>query len=627
MNGGTKMSKIPVIQDTLAKLKKKRKELMTVRHPLYFMSEEDKVIYCAALFLQLKINENSNPLNHCEYNRLLVQGLCLPSDIISKIFVVSKDKQGLLEKLLKLLDNQQRKFIFMLDLTNLCMKDNGLSDEEKEASSIFGKMLNLTPEQMSFIQKFIFSAYYEEIEQCMKCYESMSQFDMDLTMNQLKYYVPSIPYINVIEGRNLKSMEEMELREQCTIYGTICVKEGTSLVIADANVLLFGQIVVDGGQLLIYNSTLEYKGTENLPLIMVKSYSRVVINKGRFLCNNRSGGIKQNNGSLHIRQSEFYDTNTHQAILFSGENAIITQCNFSNCYVRGKGAAIYKKAGRVNISQCNFSSCRANTGGAIYAKKGTRITDCKFKNCRALEFGNSIYFFGEIENRISHCMFETGIMDAKEVVQFIPKEIKWRVKGEKWLKYSTIFEAGFYVEPGAILNIENARILLGQPAIVFGSINMSRCYVAPYQLKGRDIIEISNVAMSEFENTVFDGDGKCSIFHATGTKLCLKNCILKNTVGGRAIYQCTDSKILNCIFSFCEEGGIYMLSGVIKDCKFINCRGDKGAGIEIKGNRTVIQGCKFVRCIARMTGGAIHALGGNQVLECAYKECKPNTVG
>ena len=93
MNGGTKMSKIPVIQDTLAKLKKKRKELMTVRHPLYFMSEEDKVIYCAALFLQLKINENSNPLNHCEYNRLLVQGLCLPSDIISKIFVVSKDKQ------------------------------------------------------------------------------------------------------------------------------------------------------------------------------------------------------------------------------------------------------------------------------------------------------------------------------------------------------------------------------------------------------------------------------------------------------------------------------------------------------------------------------------------------------
>ena len=625
--GELNMSKLPVIQDTLAKLKKKRKELMTVRHPLYFMDVDEKVIYCAALFLQLKINESSNPLNHFEFNRLLVQGLCLPNDIISRILEESKDKQNLVEKLFKILDDPQKKYIFMLDLNNLCMKENGLSDEEKEAFSIFGKMLNLSLEQMSFIQKFILSAYYEETEQCMKCYESMSQFDMDLTMNQLKYYIPSIPYINVIEGRSLKTLEEMELRDQCTIYGNIIVKEGTSLIMADANVLLFGQIIVDGGQLLIYNSTLEYKGTENIPLISVKSYSRLVINKGRFLCNNRSGGIKQTNGSLHIRQSEFYDANTHQAILFSGENAIITQCKFSNCYVRGKGAAIYKKSGRANISQCNFYSCRANNGGAIYAKKGTRITECKFKNCKALKFGNSIYFYGEIENRISHCMFETGIMDAKEVVQFIPKEIRCRISGEKWLKFSTIFEAGFYVEPGAVLNVENARIFLGQPAIVLGSINMSRCYVAPYQLKGRDIIEISNATMSEFENTVFDGDGKCSIFHATGTKLYLKNCILKNTVGGRAIYQCTDSKILNCIFSFCEEGGIYMLSGVIKDCKFINCRGDKGAGIEVKGNRTVIEGCRFTRCIARMTGGAIHALGGNQVLDCAYKECKPNSIG
>ena len=283
MNGGTKMSKLPVIQDTLAKLKKKRKELTTVRHPLYFMTESEKVIYCAALFLQLKMNEHSNPLNHFEFNRLLIQGLCLPNNIISKILTESKDKQKLLEKLLEILDTSQKKYIFMLDLNNLCMKENGLSEDDKEAFSIFGKMLNLSLEQTSFIQKFILSAYSEETEQCMKCYESMLQFDMDLTMNQLKYYVPSIPYINVIEGRDLKPMEEMELREQCTIYGTICVKEGTRLVIADANVLLFGQIVVDGGQLLIYNSTLEYKGTENVPLIMVKSYSRLVINKGRFL--------------------------------------------------------------------------------------------------------------------------------------------------------------------------------------------------------------------------------------------------------------------------------------------------------------------------------------------------------
>lgn len=621
------MSKIPVIQDTLTKLKKKRKELMTVRHPLYFMSEEEKVVYCATLFLQLKMNEKRNPLNHFEFNRLLIQGLSLSNDIISRILVAAKNKHDLLEKLLKVLDAPQKKYFFMLDLNNLCMKENGLSEEEKEAFFIFGKMLGVTKEQMNFIQKFILSAYYDETEQCMKCYESMSQFDMDLTMNQLKYYIPTIPYINVVEGRNLKFMEEMELRDQCTIYGTIYVKEGTSLIIADANVSLYGQIIVDGGKLLIYHSTLEYKGTENLPLILVKSYSKLVINGGKFLCHNRSGGIKQMNGSLHIRQSEFYDTNIHQAILFSGENAIITQCKFSNCYVRGKGAAIYKKSGRVNISQCTFDSCRANNGGAIYAKKGTRITDCKFHHCKALEFGDSIYFYGEIENRISHCMFETGIMDSKEVVQFIPKEVKCRISGEKWLKYSTIFEAGFYVEPDAVFNIENARIFLGQPAMVLGSLNMSRCYVAPFGLKGKDMIEISNAAMSEFEHTVFDGEGKCSIFHASGTKLFLNHCILKNTVGGRAIYQCTDSKILNSIFSFCEEGGIYMLSGVVKDCKFINCRGDKGAGIEVKGNRTVIDGCSFIRCIARMTGGGIHAFGGNQVTGCSYKECKPNHIG
>lgn len=46
--GELNMSKLPVIQDTLAKLKKKRKELMTVRHPLYFMDVDEKVIYCAA---------------------------------------------------------------------------------------------------------------------------------------------------------------------------------------------------------------------------------------------------------------------------------------------------------------------------------------------------------------------------------------------------------------------------------------------------------------------------------------------------------------------------------------------------------------------------------------------------
>ena len=42
----------------------------------------------------------------------------------------------------------------MLDLNNLCMKENGLSDEEKEAFHIFGKMLEISMEQMKLILSF-----------------------------------------------------------------------------------------------------------------------------------------------------------------------------------------------------------------------------------------------------------------------------------------------------------------------------------------------------------------------------------------------------------------------------------------------------------------------------------------
>lgn len=612
--------------DIITKFDYKKKTWLSPRHPLYFEDENNKIIYISVVLMFAQLNKTINPLNNYEFNRLMLKGLGLNPDKMSRIMAGTNNKESIIDSLTTLLDTKNKKYIFLLDIFNVGIRSKGYSEEEKQAIDIYSKLLSISNQEKYMLEEFILNSFVNNDDKCVKIFENMLEFSMDISMSELKYFLPSIKYVDVIDDRIVYDGEQLEITHDCKVMGNIRVLSGGKLVIRDANMKIYGTIIVDSAYVDIESSSITYMGSENKVLLSVNSDSSIVINKATFNGSNRSGVIYQFGGNLKISKSSINNTNVYSAIYFNGNNAIISKCEFINCCVQKNGAAIYKKSGRVNVSQCSFVNCKAIYGGAIFAKKGTRVTLCSFKSCNAIKFGHSIFFIGEIGSRIARCMFEEGIPNPNEVVQYIGKNTTYTVNDEKWLKYSSIFENGFVVNKNAILNIENCNIYLGQGAKVEGTMNMNSCHVEPVKFNGLDLIDISNANESEITNCEFDGKDSCSIFRATGTRININKCYFINVAKGRAIYNCMESSIIDSIFSFCDHGGVYMNGGKVLGCTFINCRGDKGAGIELKGNRAVVKNCKFIRCIASISSGGISSVGNNRLEQLAFKECKPNNI-
>lgn len=131
---------------------------------------------------------------------------------------------------------------------------------------------------------------------------------------------------------------------------------------------------------------------------------------------------------------------------------------------------------------------------------------------------------------------------------------------------------------------------------------------------------------SRIKGCVFDGMLRVGAISAVGTRLQVKDSVFCNTQGGRAVYDAYASEFRDCVFNFCQGGALYLQGGTVTGCKFVNCRAQNGAGIQMYGSLSgEITGCSFWRCVAEYRAGAIDKGIGHRIRQCEYQDCQPRS--
>lgn len=281
------------------------------------------------------------------------------------------------------------------------------------------------------------------------------------------------------------------------------------------------------------------------------------------------------------------------------------------------------RGGRARIRNCRFRHCEARKGGAVLGLDSLEIRDCRFEKCYASEYGAAVFYKGEIAGKVSGMTYEDCFPEREETIQYLSLPGGLDVMGEYDIQGPTIIDCPVDVAPAGILKIQHAVVYLRRQIRCRGRLEISDSTLASSELEAGDLVVLDYAKGCVIRSSKLDGMGEHGGIFASNSHLEAHDSLFCNMKGGRAIYNASSPKITQCVFNYCQDGGIYCQSGVIEQCQFVNCRGKSGAGIIMMGNRGKIQECRFVRCVSDVSGGAVDRGATNQVIRCEYQDSRP----
>ena len=611
--------------DMLKRLQNKKKMWVTPKHPLYFQSIEYKIIYSAGVFMHAGLHKNVNALNNFEMERLLSKGFVLNAREKTMVIRMAQEEKKIIDSMIRILKTPLEKELFLMDLLSVSMGSDAMSIDERESINLFAEMLSISEYKKRLLEQFVSYAFVHDKARVMKTVGAMERADMAISMAELKYYMTDLDYVKKVENKMLDEEGILHLVDQYVIKEDLVVKQGQTLVISNAQIEMHGTILLDGGVIKIQGSRFVKKSKNCNPMIQVKNYSELDIVDSEFFCNNQCSAICQENGQLFLKDSRVKEA-LGGAVVFHGRKIQMDHVVFDYCFSSGNGGAVYLGNGVGQIKNCEFNDCQGKRGGGIYGRSGVKIINCNFKFCKAVEYGGSIFYDGEIEENVVECNSIQCYPKGEEIIQYLNEPELKVIKAEYRIGWSTLLEQPILVEESGTLIMEDSLIYLNQPIKCKGILKISNCKVRGLQIDGRDMFILERAKGAELLQSDFDGSLKYGIFYAEGTRLRMDGCVVRNTGDGRGIFNMYASVVENSVFSFCQKGGIYCQGSRIRNCHFVNCRGKSGAGILAYGGNTVIEDCNFVRCISNYSGGGIDATGRNIVKNCTFEECKPDNM-
>lgn len=611
--------------DLLKRLRNKKKMWITPKHPIYFQSMEFKIIYAAGVFMHAGLHKTVNTLNNFELDRLLTKGLLLSQKDKAQVIGLAHNEKKILDVIIKLLKNPILKEIFLMDLINVSMGSDVISEEERESINLFAELLGISDEQENILEQFVMASFFHDKVKARKILEDMPKYELSLTISELKYYISDLDYVIEVDETLLEKKSVVKLTDQCEIKEDIIISKGKKLIISNGDIAMYGTIILDGGIVQIKDSQLRKRSSNKMPLIRSKSYSELDIVDSEFWCKGCCAAVSMENGTLFIKDSKIKES-LGNSVIFQGDKLFIDNVSFEDCFSGQKGGALYVGNGKGQITNCSFYDCQGSLGGAIYAKSGIEIKDCTFNFCKALEYGGAIFYEGEIKEQIKNCYYTHCYPRGEEIIQHITGIEEQVVQKEYIITWNTLLEQSIIVEEKGTLRIEDAFVYLMKPIVCRGTLDIRHSKVKGINLQSRDMFIIEWARDAYLAYSEFDGNLQYGVFRASGTRIKMDSCIIRNTAGGRGIFDAYASVINNCIFSFCQKGGIYIQGGKITNCQFINCRGKSGAGILLYGGNGHIENCRFIRCITIYSGGGIDSTGRCVVKDCIFEECKPNNM-
>ena len=367
------------------------------------------------------------------------------------------------------------------------------------------------------------------------------------------------------------------------------------------------------------------------------------------------------------------------AIYSTGDNCIITSCDFANCSATGSysvyAGAIYNSGANCTIISCDFANCRVTgydfiIGGAIYNEgDNCIISSCDFANCSATNkysgYGGAIYNIGSNCN-ISSCDFAncsaTGSSDANEYGGAIYHNygVNCIISSCNFINCNAISNYKSY--GGAIYNnygghctimscnftdcYTGIRRVTSWGAIEGSKFTEDNCRYKDTNLKKDSFSYLSYLIWTaEAGSTItldkdYTYDEGFTTDGITVSKLLTidgNNHILDAKSKSRIFYLNFDKIVLkNIIFvdvSIADRGGaVYIFADKcnISSCDFVNCSATSsygyGGAICNDGGHCTISSCNFTNCDAN-SGGAIHSNGNCIISSCNFTNCDANSGG
>ena len=616
-----------MILDTLTKFNMRRKLWMTPEHPLCTMPQDFKVMYSAALIMQAQVTKKTRLLDNYELERLVKAGFKMDSSGFAWALRISSDKASVIDYLLDNLKQDRERAFLIMDIINVSINDGNIEEDSRNSIRLFAKTFSVPQERLALLQRFIEYAYNEDIKECQRFAALIEERVPGIGITDLKYYIMQLTETTDFTQKILDEKKNFRLIDRCNIYEDIVLNRGMSLTIDNAVVRIFGNILLNGGQLIINNSKIVRKSGSHRACINLRAAgSRVELSSVEADCRNYGMFIRAEEGTVIIENSNIYRTSRGAAVRFWGKELVINGTGFYECYSPEDGGAVMARGGKAIIKECSFNDCEARRGGAVYGVNGTIVSDCHFTRCNVAGYGAAVYYSGAMEGNVTRLSYSDCHPSGAEAVQHIVSQKPLVIKDQYHIGVSTIIDCPVFVGISGKLVIENADIYLNYPLRCSGSLVTINSKIVSNRLEGGDMIYLDNAKECSIYHCELDGMLKTGGINLLNTRINIAKSLFRNMDGGRAVYNAYQPEISGCIFNFCQKGAIYSQGGSIERCVFINCRAKSGAGIQMYGRRGSIKNCIFRRCVSEYSGGAIDRVAGMKVEKCIYEDCRPDNI-
>lgn len=614
-----------MIIGNLTKLHFKKKYWITPKHPLYFESVQFKIHYVAAVMMQARMNREVDLEKNFELERLVKKGMELKDGELKEAVALSEESAALMDYLYTHTELGPKRYFLMLDLYNVCIRDEEMSREETEFIQLFARMLDIPEKHLAILRQFVEAAYEEKEGICRNVCHQMEQEDMGITLMELKYYLMTLYDTITCTQEDLEQNGELRLVDRCIIYDDLVLKAGMRLIFDHAIIRIYGNIALEGGELIVEDSRIIRKSGSHRACINIHNDGVVKVVRSEIDCRNLGMFIRAEDGKILLQDNEIYQTTRGAAVRFWGKRLEINRCYFHHCYSPDGGGAIMMRGGRSKITGCRFRHCEARKGGAVYGVEPMEVHDSVFEKCYASQFGAAVYYIGFAGNRIQGLAYKECFPEREETIQYITAHGSLDIESEYEIMTSTILDCPVDVFPQGYLHIHDAVLYLRHPIRCRGRIEMNHVKMVSNDAEQRDMLVLEHGKGCRITGCRLDGMGEHGGIFTANTRLEVEDTIFCNMKGGRAVFNALSPQIKNCTFNYCQDGGVHCQGGVIEQCQFVNCRGKSGAGVTMLGKKGMIKECQFIRCVSDVSGGAIDRGVGNRVMQCEFQDCSPGT--
>lgn len=377
--------------DLLGFLKEKKGELSPVTHPYTYSDSTFKYLYCFGIGVMTLGHMKAISEMEDRFMTFLEMIKLNPTDRNRIIIDINNNFDYKITEVFKILDTKEKQYTFLSDLLKLSNGTLWSQSYCEEVINSYISVFGLDTLERNFINDFILLSRRKQTGEAIQRYRDFNQAGYEISYMLLKYMSGDLLIEETFTDLVIEHGETIVLDKPTLLNGTILVRNGSSLMIENAQVKINGTIIIDGGRIRMRHTNLFVTGTTDKSVIKVVESTQVLIEDSIIDCNFKGGFIQQAKGCLRIDNSRIMHTKNERAIVITGNYLILNGTNIEDAL---DGGLSIQNDTTSTIDDCNFYHCEAEHGAAIYSNAvyDTKISNSSFRNCVAKYLGGSVYF-------------------------------------------------------------------------------------------------------------------------------------------------------------------------------------------------------------------------------------------